>query len=159
MSELSTSSRIVERFRWEGFGFPLILAQARFITTPSGYEILDIDMNALKRTVLKALILKPWSLTGAELRFIRTALELKQADFAALIDVAGHSSVAQWEAKKDAPSGMGLHTELILRLKVAAQIEQGLDRQVLDDIVKPGMAKLQGDHPPLELLAPLPHAA
>jgi DNA-binding transcriptional regulator YiaG len=150
---------VVERLCWEGFGFPVIISKARFMTTPSGYEVLDMDMNILKQAVLKALMFKRSTLTGSELRFIRTALEMKQAEFAKLIDVAGHSSIAQWEARRNSASGMGFHTEMVLRLKVAARIEDGLERRVLDEVVKPGLTKLCEERTLLELEAPLPHAA
>lgn len=159
MSDENMSSRIVERLCWEGFGFPVILSGVRFTTTPSGFEILDIDMKTLKKAVLRALMFKHWMLTGSELRFIRTALEMKQAEFAALIDVAGHSSIAQWEARRDSATGMGIHTEMILRLKVASRLEEGLEKSVLDEVVKPGLAKLCEEKSPIELEAPLTHAA
>jgi len=41
-------------------------------------------------------VVKPGRLTGAEVRFIRKHLRMRQADLASTLNMANHSVVSQW---------------------------------------------------------------
>lgn len=140
-----------ERIYWEGFGFPVILNGVSFKTTPQGYKIMDINMNKLREVVQAELLLKKSLLTGAELKFIRASLEMSQKEFADFIDVAGHSSVAQWEKKVNKVTGMSIHTEMILRLRVAKQKAHSLEVKVMKEIVSLKVSSFGVAGKPLEI--------
>ena len=46
--------------------------------------------------VFALLVVKPGRLTGAEVRFIRKHLRMRQADLASTLNMANHSVVSQW---------------------------------------------------------------
>jgi DNA-binding transcriptional regulator YiaG len=140
-----------ERICWEGFGFPVILNRVTFKMTPQGYKIMDVNMKRLRQEVLLALVLKKSLLSGAELKFIRSSLEMSQKEFANFIDVAGHSSIAQWERKNTKATGMSFHTELVMRLRVGRKLTKAVEIRVMNDIATMKSSDLEAADKPLEL--------
>lgn len=106
-------NRKTKTFVYRGFGFPITLIKAPMKKMRSGW-VVDIDMQKLETVVLFALIHKPASLTGNELRFMRKVLELNATDFGRLFGVT-HAAVIKWENEttKINPS-----TEVLIRLRM-----------------------------------------
>lgn len=98
-------------FVYEGLGIPV-----RLINVPMkkmlGQWFIDINMETLQRVILEALIHKPFSLTGAELRYIRNYMEMSCADFGKTFGVS-HVAVVKWENEKN---GISPALELYIRL-------------------------------------------
>ena len=98
-------------FVYEGLGIPV-----KLINVPMkkmlGEWFIDINMETLQRIVLEALIHKPFSLTGAELRYIRHYMEMSCADFGKNFGVS-HVAVVKWENEKN---GISPALELYIRL-------------------------------------------
>src|ERR1700730_12235996 len=98
-------------FVYEGLGIPV-----KLINVPMkkmlGEWFIDLNMEALQRVVLEALIHKPFSLTGAELRYIRNYMEMSCADFGKTFGVS-HVAVVKWENEKN---GISPALELYIRL-------------------------------------------
>jgi DNA-binding transcriptional regulator YiaG len=98
-------------FVYEGLGIPV-----KLINVPMkkmlGEWFIDINMETLQRVVLEALIHKSFSLTGAELRYIRNYMEMSCADFGKIFDVS-HVAVVKWENEKN---GVSPALELYIRL-------------------------------------------
>lgn len=110
-------------------GFPVVL-----VGTPTvelrGERVPDVNLKDLQEQVFRFLVTKRSRLTGAEVRFIRKYRRLRQADLAAILNMATHSVVSQWEGRQDEPTGMEYNTEVVLRLWMASEI--GLRDQLAD---------------------------
>lgn len=102
-----------DTFIWEGLGFPI-----RLINVPMkkvfGEWVLDINLEHFQKVVLLTLARKPFSLSGAELRFIIDYLRMSTREFAHLFGVT-HAAVLKWENEK---SKMNPSTEVCVRLYI-----------------------------------------
>lgn len=100
-------------FVFEGFGVPI-----KLINVPMkkifGEWCIDINMNKLMEVTLGALIHKPIALTGDELRFIRSYLDMTTTEFGKLFCVS-HVAVLKWEKEETKVSPP---LELCMRLYV-----------------------------------------
>lgn len=98
-------------FVYEGLGIPV-----KLINVPMkkmlGEWFIDVNMETLQRVVLEALVHKPVSLTGMELRYIRHYLEMSAVDFGKTFGVS-HVAVVKWE---NAKNGISPALELYIRL-------------------------------------------
>ena len=100
----------ISTFIYEGLGIPV-----KLINVPMkkilGEWFIDVNMETLQRVVLEALIHKPTSLTGAELRYIRHYMEMSCADFGKTLGVS-HVAVVKWENEKNGISpALELYTQ------------------------------------------------
>ena len=102
-------------------GFPILLIDPPILTV-RGETLPDVNMKDLQSAVFRMLILKPARLTGSEVRFIRAFQRLRQAELAAILNMANHSVVSQWESRLDEPTGMDYNTEVVLRIWMANRI-------------------------------------
>jgi DNA-binding transcriptional regulator YiaG len=105
-------------------GFPVLLVNPRMVEV-RGERVPDVNLHVLQETVFALLVVKPGRLTGAEMRFIRKHLRMRQVDLASTLNMANHSVVSQWESREDDPAGMDYNTEVLLRIWMAAKIGQG----------------------------------
>jgi DNA-binding transcriptional regulator YiaG len=135
-------------------GFPVLLVHPRMVEI-RGEQVPDVNMAELQEAVFRSLAVCSARLTGAQLRFVRKHLRLRQTDLAEVLNIANHSVVSQWESKEDGPTGMAYNTEVVLRLWMAAKA--GMAEQPLDLLER----RLKGLSPhrqaPLEI--ELPQAA
>jgi transcriptional regulator with XRE-family HTH domain len=104
----------VEKFVYEGFGFPVILLDVP-MKKIRGIAVPDINYNALQLILLDLLSHKPFPLTGDEIRFIRQSLKMTLVEFAKHFGVT-HSAVIKWEKSKDQFAKITSSTELHIRL-------------------------------------------
>lgn len=86
-----------------------------------GIWTLDIDLNILQKVVLLALAHYPSDITGNQVRFVRTWLEMTQIAFGKLFGVT-HPAVVKWEKTKNNSSKMNLTTQRNLRLYLLDQL-------------------------------------
>ncbi len=117
-------------------GFPILLVNPAMLEV-RGQQVPDVNMRELQATVFRQLIAKAGRLTGAEVRFIRKYLRLRQADLARVLNMANHSVVSQWESREDEFTGMEYNTEVLLRVWMAAKVGRG-DRllELLEDTLR-----------------------
>lgn len=103
-----------------GFGFPVQLkgVQMRKIC---GNWVPLVDYSRLSEKVLRILCKKKSSLSGLELKFIRTHFEMNYSQFARRFSVT-HSAVLKWEAAKNNATGMNWATEKDIRLFVISKL-------------------------------------
>jgi DNA-binding transcriptional regulator YiaG len=113
--------KTVRYFDDSGFGFKVRILNAPMVKI-RGEWVLDVDQNKLQRSLLSALARKPVRLTGNEIRFIRTALEMTLTEFGEKFDVS-HPAVLKWEKNGDHSTEMNWSTEKDIRLFVAARTE------------------------------------
>jgi DNA-binding transcriptional regulator YiaG len=88
-----------QTFIYEGFGFPIKLIDVP-MKKVLGEWCIDINMNKLMLVVLEELIHKPFALTGDELRFIRSYLDMTTTEFGKAFGVS-HVAVLKWENEKN----------------------------------------------------------
>jgi DNA-binding transcriptional regulator YiaG len=75
----------------------VILTGAQFVTEKDGEEIVTIpNINGLHRVIAKALVEKDGSLTGKEIRFLRTEMGLTQAQLAVIVHRSS-VEISRWE--------------------------------------------------------------
>ncbi len=111
--------KILDEYWAHELGLPILLKGVPVVYL-EGNEVIDIDYEQLSETLFAALILKPYSLTGAEVRFMRFYMELTLEQLAAKLHVT-HASVLTWEKCKNNPTKMTASTETMLRLFAAKQ--------------------------------------
>ena len=89
-------NRKKKTFIFEGFGFPI-----KLINVPMKKEFgdwyIDINMNKLMLVVLRALVYKSTALTGDELGFIRSYLEMTTTKFGKTFGIS-HVAILKWES-------------------------------------------------------------
>lgn len=106
-------NRKKETFIFEGLGFPIKLIDVP-MKKACGEWCIDIDMNKLMIVVLEALAHKPIPLTGDELSFIRSYLQMTMTEFGKTFGVS-HVAVLKWESGENKISPA---LELCIRLYI-----------------------------------------
>jgi DNA-binding transcriptional regulator YiaG len=136
-----------QKITYEGLGFPVVLVG--FKTKKIRGEILPkINFKDLQAMAFSALISKTGRLTGSELLFVRSYLGLTQLQFAKQVGLANHSRVSQWEKKGLKATGMDYPGELVIRLIMAAAVEDRLISKVYKNLAK---NKIKDHTTPIEL--------
>ena len=87
---------------YHDLGFPIELINVP-LKKVLGIWVLDIDMNKLQLVVIRALVHKPYLLTGAELKFIRKYLKLSTTEFGKKLGIS-HAAIVKWEKEQTHPS-------------------------------------------------------
>jgi DNA-binding transcriptional regulator YiaG len=109
----SIKDRKTKTFVYHGLGIPI-----KLINVPMrkivGEWCIDINMNKLMLVVLQEIIHKPTALTGDELRYIRSHLEMTTTEFGKTFGVS-HVAVLKWEGEKN---NISPALELCIRLYV-----------------------------------------
>lgn len=123
-----------DKIIWEGLGFPIKLIGFKMKKINNEY-VPDVNMKDIQQEAFKTLIAKQGRFTGCELKFIRTYLQLTQNEFAKAINASDRSSISQWEKKMDHMTGMDINTEIMIRLFMAKQCEEGDVRTGIQDLV------------------------
>ena len=109
----ATKDRKTKTFIYKGLGIPVKLINAP-MKKVFGEWCIDINMNDLMLLVLEEIVHKPSALTGDELRYIRTYLEMTTTAFGKIFGVS-HVAVLKWEGEKNRISPS---LELCIRLYV-----------------------------------------
>lgn len=123
-----------KKILWEGLGFPVKLIGFK-TKIRNGELVPDVNMKDIQEIAFRSLISKHGRLTGCELKFIRTYLQLTQIEFTKAINASDRSSFSQWENKLDDITGMDINTEIMIRLFMAKQCEEGDIRKGIQDLV------------------------
>ena len=132
-------------------GFPILLVDPPMIEV-RGHQVPDVNLRVVQDAAFHLLVVKPSRLTGAEVRFIRKHLRLRQADLARVLNMANHSVVSQWESREDEPTGMEYNTEVLLRIWMAAKVGRGDQLvELLESRLKDLAARSSG---PMEVTVP-----
>lgn len=120
---------IVDRYEYKESGLSgIYLHGIAVYVCQCGEEVVELPkIDRLHDLIFQKLLMKPSSLTGSELRFIRKSLGLKAADFAAMVSVTA-TTVSRWET--DAES-IGSVSDKLIRIaatltataKIKAEVE------------------------------------
>lgn len=114
---------------FEELGLPILLVDPPMVEV-RGRQVPNVNLRELQEVVFRLLIGKPTRLSGAEVRFVRKHLRMRQADLARVLNMANHSVVSQWEGREDQFTGMEYNTEVLLRIWMAAKA--GLTDSLVD---------------------------
>jgi len=109
-----SKERIVKEYVYKGLGFPITLRNVPLIMK-RGVWTPDIDLNILQKVVLLSLGHHPADLTGNQVHFIRTWLELTQTEFGKLFGVT-HPAIVKWEKAGNRSAKIQLTTQRDIRL-------------------------------------------
>ena len=105
--------KIIEKFIFEGFGFPIVLHDV-IVDQYDGQEFPEINYNELKLQTVKALLISSKALSGAQLQFLRKYTKKSLRDLADDLEVS-HAQIKNWEDKKLELTGMTNTQERILK--------------------------------------------
>lgn len=87
-----------ETFTYEGLGFPIELVDVP-MKKMCGEWVIDIDMNKLQTFVFKALIHKPFRLSGKEIKFMRKFVDMTTTELGKKLGFT-HAAVVKWEKEQ-----------------------------------------------------------
>lgn len=136
---MKSKTKKIETFVYKGLGFPIKLVNVP-MKKVIGEWVIDIDMNKLQLAVLRALIYKPSPLTGDELNFIRSYLNMTMAEFGKTFGVS-HVAVLNWENGK---RNISPPMELCIRLFVLDNL-RAKDKEFRNFYNKISLEVLTGD--------------
>lgn len=111
--------RIMEEYRADELGLPILIKNVPVVKMDD-HEVMDIDYVAIGKVLFAALIIKPFPLTGAEVRFMRLFMSLTLESLAKSLHVT-HPTVLAWERYGNNPTMMTDSTEAMLRIFAAQQ--------------------------------------
>jgi transcriptional regulator with XRE-family HTH domain len=97
-----------------GFGFPIILRNVPMVKI-RGEWTLDINYERYEETMILAMPLKPFRLTGSEIRFIRLHFGFTLHQFAQRFGLT-RQAVMKWEKRGQQATNMNWPTEKDIRL-------------------------------------------
>jgi DNA-binding transcriptional regulator YiaG len=111
--------KIIDEYRADELGLPVLIKRVPIIEI-DGREVMDIDYTKISEVLFAALIIKPFPLTGAEVRFMRLFMGLTLENLANSLHVT-HPTILSWEKCGNEPTKMTDSTEAILRIFAAKQ--------------------------------------
>ncbi len=114
-----STTKTKKNYAYNGLGFPIILEEATLKKVRNEW-LLKIDVLKLAEAVFKVLPSKPTGLTGDEIRFMRTHLDLSKRKFAEHLNVS-HTAVNKWEQSEDKKAHIDPLTEIALRSFIKLQ--------------------------------------
>lgn len=100
---------------YTALGFPVVLVNPVYVDF-GDEKVLDISPEEIEDAIFNALITKPTRLTGAEIQFIRSYMELTQAAFGESVFVDA-STVTKWEGLGQEFTQMPKPTEALIRMR------------------------------------------
>lgn len=98
-------------------GLPVLIKNVPVIEI-DGHEVVDINHAKISEALFLALIMKPFPLTGSEVRFMRLFMGLTLESLAKSLHVH-HPTILAWEKKSEVPTKMTDSTEVMLRIFAA----------------------------------------
>jgi hypothetical protein len=113
--------KIVKRFVYDGFGFPVVFRNVPMIEVRGAWTP-KVDYNKRARAVVLALALKPARLTGSEIRFVRQYFEMTLERFGERFDVT-HAAVWKWESAGLRVPKLSWTVEKDIRLSILDQLD------------------------------------
>jgi len=111
--------KIIDEYRADELGLPVLIKGVPVIEI-DGHEVLDIDYAKISEFLFAALIIKPFPLTGAEVRFMRLFMGLTLERLATSLHVT-HPTILSWEKCGNELTKMTDSTEAMLRIFAAKQ--------------------------------------
>jgi transcriptional regulator with XRE-family HTH domain len=108
----------------------VIIYGVNFVTDDAGEDVVIIpNINGLHRAIATAIVIKTASMTGKELRFLRSEMGLTQAELALIVH-REPLAISRWERGEveqidtNAETLIRLHAKEVLNLAVAASVKE-----------------------------------
>src|SRR5262245_33971679 len=120
--------KIIEKFIYEGLGFPIELSQVEMIMIQNEWRP-KINVRKVADKAIKALASQNEKFTGNQIKFIRTYFSMTLRDFAKNVVNASHTSVNKWEKFANKVTNMDINTEKMLRLYIYDKICMHTEKQ------------------------------
>lgn len=120
----------VRDVRYPESGLPNVILQGLrvYVCSSCQAETPEIpNLLQLHQVIAKALLTKPATLTGPEIRFLRRHVGLKAAEFAEQLGTTP-VTVSRWETKANA---IALKTDRLIRLLCVRKLEEDANRLLL----------------------------
>ena len=117
-------TKIEKNYCYTGLGFPVELEQVEMVKLGGEWHP-KVDVRKVASEVINLLATKDSVLTGNEVRFIRTHLDMSLREFGDKVVHESHAAVRKWEEKGDKPTAMNPNTEFVIRNFI---IEQALSK-------------------------------
>jgi transcriptional regulator with XRE-family HTH domain len=114
MSEYRT--KIQEEYIYHGAGYEVILHHVPMIEVGDEW-VFNINLSIVDRMVFESIPEYDWRLTGYQVRFIRSLVDMTLKEFSERFGVS-HPAVKKWENAKNGPTNMSWCTEKDIRLFV-----------------------------------------
>ena len=108
-------SKIVNDYIFTGFGFDVLIQNAKISSTDDGDEYLDMNMNELKLVTAKVLLISEQRLNGYQLKFLRTFLKMSFDEVSDKIRIPA-STLRSWENKGHEFTGLDIDQERAFRI-------------------------------------------
>jgi transcriptional regulator with XRE-family HTH domain len=120
----------VNRYRYTESGLDNVFVHgADFVTDDAGETVITIpNISGLHRAIATAIVMKTASMTGKELRFLRTEMGMTQAELAAIVH-REPLAISRWERGEvesidtNAETLIRLHAREALGLEVTASVK------------------------------------
>jgi len=117
--------KLLKNYEFHGFGFPVIFDSVPGIEV-DGEMLPKVDWKKVGYLVVREICQGQRSaLSGNQVKFIRTQLDMSMRDFAKWLGVV-HGSVSEWEKKKSKKANMDPHKEFVLRIKTLLRADEWL---------------------------------
>lgn len=105
----------MKEYKETSFGFDVYLKNVEICKDETHGDYAIINYNDLAKKVLKSLVLSDGKFTGAKLRFARKQINKSLRELGEYLDVA-HSTIKEWEDRRDSFVGMTSEQERAFRL-------------------------------------------
>lgn len=125
--------KILDKFIFEGFGFPVVLHNV-IVSSFNGEDFPEINYNELRLQTIRALILSPKALKGAQLQFLRKFLKKSLRDIAEDLGVS-HAQIKIWEDKSLEFTGLTQNQERKLKNHVLSFLISEEQRFLYDKLL------------------------
>ena len=107
---------------FDGLGFTIHLVNPPLITLADGSEVPKVNAKKIEKSVLKLLVKKKSPLTGSQLYFVRSMLDLSQLELSRILNLSSQSLISNYESRFDTLSGMDINTEILLIFKILEKL-------------------------------------
>lgn len=121
-------TKMIDRFCYEGLGFPVDLEQVEMIKIDGEWHA-KIDVKKIASAAVEALVDQPTRFTGNQVRFIRSYFSMSLRQFAQEVVHETHSAVDRWERCFDEVTSMNDNTEYVLRLYILERVQSKTKEQ------------------------------
>ncbi len=120
--------KVLKNYNYEGLGFPIKLQNVTMYLIDGQWSP-KIDVRKIADNAIKELPSQKERLTGNQIKFIRTYLEMSLRDFASKVVKESHTAVAKWEKFENKATNMDVNIEMMLRLYIDEQVSVKTKKQ------------------------------
>lgn len=139
------NKKIIEKFIFEGFRFSVVLHNV-IVDLYDGEEFPEINYNELKVQTIRALIMSPKALSGAQLKFLRKYMKKSLRDLGEELEVS-HAQIKNWEDKNLEFTGLTQNQERKLKNHVLNYLLSQEQRFLYDRLLTQDIEHISDEGP------------